>query len=249
MRSFGIVMLGALLLTACNSGGGGPSVGGQSGSEGGSIAPGSNCVCVAASQGKAPLRATLLAHEGHEVRVRVDEVLSNDVVPELMVGMEVGGLWRPTMPCGDGLAPVPGDSLLVFFQRGNQDNVGCREYQSCSTGRCGPAPEDGTLDDFARWDECDSVCLEETRTQCATHAQDAWLHGRVELALWEGDEWFFAQGDKTIKAGTDELSVLRDDNACGMRFPVEPEPTSGDGMMSDAPSPPSSGEGAGGAEI
>lgn len=136
------------------------------------------CPCVT-HEGTVALRATVVAQAAGYLRLQVDEVLGTGALVE--VGEEVGGSYDGALPCG-GAAPVlaVGDVLLVLYDKGDADGYpGCLEYRQCTEERCS-ALAGGSGD----WDQCDGECVTSTSQACATHREEALLHGRLAVTLW-----------------------------------------------------------------
>jgi hypothetical protein len=169
--------------------------------------------------GNARLRVTVTESSDGYVAGLVTDVLF-DPLFDVRVGMTIGGGHDGELACGRVQALRVGDSVLFIYSPGGQDVARCPEYLACSAERCGPRPCPGTEAD-ATWDTCDSGCLLESREACAVHAEAGWLHGDVQVAVPQGDDWLFGEeqngGDILLREA--ELGVLSDADACEVRFP------------------------------
>jgi len=174
----------------------GACVGGQSGTESGggskvlpdpSISiwntPGS-CACALSGMPAVALRGTVVRVERESVRLRVRSLLGEGTAEPLLrfaPGDEIGGKWaEPGCDPIQGLQP--GDDVAALHLPGAQSSYECPERQACSSQRC----------DFLRAGDprittCYGDCQRETQTQCAMHAGEALLAGRVLVARWSGE--------------------------------------------------------------
>jgi hypothetical protein len=174
--------------------------------------------------GRWALRGVVASVQGGLVELQVHEVLdgrgcvdpdAEPVFGQPAIGERVGGAWNGALPCGGVCADVtPGDEVVAFYQRGNQDGLGCPDYQACSDERCGDPPGEGDegedfLDSAASWDLCDMECLEDTREACAQREAQARLEGSIALAPWQP---VIELGCATVQ--DEDAYAVVDDEAC-----------------------------------
>lgn len=185
-----------------------PIAGGQSGGQ--TSAQGSAPFPCACLEQRPTVRATVVSAAGGCVELEVLETYG--VGLDVSVGEVIGGVASPLCGAVYFAEPefAEGDEVIAVYSRGSQDSSECAEYRACSLERCGPFPQeqpvepdpdcvaeqqagspidcrpsDGEPPDEAAllaWDTCDGQCVLDTREECAAHATDALLGGRVWMA-------------------------------------------------------------------
>lgn len=154
-----------------------------------------NCPCETLAE-RILARATVSALPEGRIEVTVDEDFGDSYFAE--PGTTVGGAWDGTRPCdGEALQLEVGDSVLVAYERGDQDRYpGCVEYLACEEQDCAAlrgqasGDSDEAMEADATWDECSSACIESTREACAAHDEEARLGGSIAVVAW-GDDLVF----------------------------------------------------------
>jgi hypothetical protein len=219
----------------------GACVGGQSGTESGGGSkfvpdptativntPGS-CACALSGLPAVALRASVVRVEPDAVRVRVRKLLGEGRVEPLLrfaPGDEIAGAWAEP-GCEPFSSLQPGDDVAVLHVPGTQISYECPERRACSGARC-----DALREGDPRVASCESDCARETEAQCATHAGEALLDGRVLIARWGAELALpLARGGDRVgelRLAADELTQLLDGAECKRRvdevLPPEVEP-------------------------
>ena len=229
-------------------------VGGQSGTETGGkfedpfnpagikVSPNA-CACAVSDTAAVALRGRVVEVDGRRVRVRVRALLGEGAIEPVLrfaIGDEVGG--EVSEGCElQGLQP--GDDVAVLHTPSARTELDCPELLGCMSRRC-----EGLLADDPRSEACAPECQRETRAQCATHAGDALLNGRLVIARWGGELSFplggqRAEGPLRVPAG--DLIDLLDRNQCE-RLVMSALP---DGGALAEPVPPGTDEGVADPEV
>ena len=217
----------------------GACVGGQSGTEtgGGKFEPDptatimntpGTCACALSGSPAVALRATVVRVERDGVRLRVRALLDEGPVEPLLrfaPGDEIGGDWAEP-GCDPFQGVQPGDDVAALHVPGAQISYECPERRACSSARC-----DLLRAGDPRLATCDGDCQRETQAQCATHAGEALLSGRVLIARWGGELVLpLAQGGQRLgelRLAPSQLPQLLDSAQCKQWVeellpPVEP---------------------------